>query len=84
LLESSLETTALTENGFQDVGTRPGSSEGRFINFLTIRHTEQSVIDDVNRIADHPLIPDSIPIPGFVYDVRSVNLVPVPSAERNI
>ncbi|CAN5632851.1 carbonic anhydrase [soil metagenome] len=82
LLEKSLETAALTPEGFQDVGNGPGSGEGSFINFLTIRNQEDSVREDVNRIANHPLVPKSIPIRGFVYDVKSGRLVPVPGAER--
>jgi carbonic anhydrase len=84
LLEKSLETARLTESGFEDVGTGPGSSEGRYINFLTIRDQAEAVRDDVNRIADHPLVPSTIPVRGFVYDVRSGRLEAVPGAERNV
>ncbi len=84
LLESSLETAQLTENGFVDVGTGPGSIEGRYVNFLTIRDPQLAVIEDVNRIANHPLVPSTIPIRGFIYDVRSGKLNPVEGAERNI
>jgi carbonic anhydrase len=82
LLENSLETAALTEEGFKDVGTGPGSTEAKFINFLTIKNQEDSVREDVKRIADHPLVPATIPIRGFVYDVKSGKLIPVPGAER--
>src|SRR5690349_18524824 len=70
LLASSLETAELTPNGFRDVGTGPGSSAGEYIEWLTIRDQSQAVIDDVERIRTHPLVPKSIPIYGFVYDVR--------------
>ena len=82
LLENSLETAALTEEGFKDVGAGPGSGEGRFINFLTIRNQEDSVREDVARIANHPLVPKTIPIRGFIYDVKSGKLIPVLGAER--
>ena len=57
LLANSLETAALTEKGFQDVGKGPGSRAGEFIEWLTIRDPEQSVRDDVQRIREHPLVP---------------------------
>ena len=83
LLESSLETAALTPEGFKDVGTGPGSTEGRFINFLTIGDPLVSVIEDVNRIADHPLVPSNIPVRGFMYDVHTGRIDAVKGAERN-
>jgi carbonic anhydrase len=39
------------------------------IDFLPFADLEQSVRDDVKFIHDSPLIPDSIPVRGFVYDV---------------
>ena len=82
LLASSLETAALTEKGFQDVGKGPGSRAGEFIEWLTIRDQEQSVRDDVERIREHPLVPKNIAIYGYVYDVKSGRLVEVPEANR--
>jgi carbonic anhydrase len=77
LLASSLETAELTPNGFRDVGRGPGSTAGEYIEWLTIRDQAQSVVDDVERIRTHPLVPKSIPIYGFVYDVRSGKLIEV-------
>ena len=82
LLASSLETAALTDKGFQDVGKGPGSHAGEFIEWLTIRDQEQSVRDDVQRIREHPLVPKNIAIYGYVYDVKSGRLVEVPDANR--
>jgi carbonic anhydrase len=81
LLTSSLETAELTPNGFRDVGHGPGSSAGEYIEWLTIRDQSQAVIDDVERIRTHPLIPKSIPIYGFVYDVHSGKLIEVEGAQ---
>ncbi|HXM61313.1 MAG TPA: carbonic anhydrase [Terriglobales bacterium] len=81
LLASSLETAELTPNGFRDVGHGPGSSAGEFIEWLTIRDQSQAVIDDVERIRTHPLVPKSIPIYGFVYDVHSGKLIEVEGAQ---
>jgi carbonic anhydrase len=82
LLANSLETAALTEKGFHDVGKGPGSRAGEFIEWLTIRDQEQSVLDDVQQIREHPLVPKNIAIYGYVYDVKSGRLVEVPEAER--
>jgi carbonic anhydrase len=37
-------------------------------------------VDDVERIRNHPLVPKSIPIYGFVLDVRSGRLIEVAEA----
>jgi carbonic anhydrase len=80
LLASSLETAELTSAGFRDVGKGPGSRAGEFIEWLTIPNQEQSVVDDVERIRNHPLVPSSIPIYGYVYDVKSGRLIEIPEA----
>lgn len=80
LLASSLETAELTPSGFRDVGHGPGSTAGEYIEWLTIRDQEQAVIDDVERIRTHPLVPRSIPVYGFLYDVRSGKLIEVAGA----
>ncbi|MGH9947441.1 MAG: carbonic anhydrase [Pyrinomonadaceae bacterium] len=80
LLESSLETAVLDENGFHDVGNGGGSTEGKYINFLTIADQRQSVLDDVNRIRNHSLVSKSIPIYGYLFDVKSGKLIEVEQA----
>jgi carbonic anhydrase len=42
----------------------------------------QAVVDDVNRLRNHPLIPKSIPIYGYVYDVTSGQLIEVEGARK--
>ena len=80
LLASSLETAELTPDGFRDVGRGPGSMEGEFIDWLTMKDNAASVVADVRRIRHHPLIPKSIPIYGYIYDVRTGRLEEVPGA----
>jgi carbonic anhydrase len=80
LLASSLETAELTPKGFRDVGHGPGSKAGDYIEWLTIRDQAQAVIDDVEHIRNHPLVPKSIPVYGFVYDVHSGKLIEVEGA----
>ena len=80
LLANSLETAALGPDGFYDVGTGPGSHAGSDIDWLTIEDQEGSVVDDVRRIRNHPLVPSSIPIHGYLYDVRTGRLIEVEEA----
>ena len=80
LLGSSLETAALGDAGFYDVGTGPGSTEGKYIDWLTIEDRQKSVVEDVERIRRHPLVPKNIPIYGYVYEVETGRLVEVPAA----
>jgi carbonic anhydrase len=80
LLASSLQTAELTPKGFRDVGPGPGSRAGEYVEWLTIRNQAQAVIDDVERIRNHPLIPPTIPIYGFVYDVHCGKLIEVEAA----
>jgi len=80
LLDQSLETAELGDDGFHDIGAGPGSPAGHDIDWLTIADREQSVVEDVRRIREHPLVPSSIPIYGYVYDVASGRLVEIPEA----
>ena len=80
LLANSLETAALTPEGFKDVGKGPGSTAAEFIEWLTIKDQDQSVVADVTRIRTSPLVPKSIPIYGYIYDVHSGKLIEVPVA----
>ena len=82
LLASSLETAQLTASGFRDIGKGPGSRAGEYIEWLTIADPKQAVIDDVARIRNHPLVPRTIPINGFIYDVHSGKLLEVEGAQE--
>ena len=82
LLASSLETAELTSKGFRDIGPGPGSHAGEYIEWLTIKDQAQAVLDDVERIRTHPWVPKSIPVYGFIYDVRSGKLIEVQGAKE--
>ncbi len=82
LLANSLETAALGPDGFHDVGAGPGSSEASYIDWLTIADNAQSVVDDVARIRNHPLVPGRIAIYGFIYEVETGRLVEVTEATK--
>jgi carbonic anhydrase len=80
LLEKSLDTAVVDENGWRDVGQGPGAHEGRYVRWLTIGDPNQAVLEDVQRIRNHPLIAPDVPIFGYIYDVRSGRLLEVPGA----
>ncbi len=80
LLASSLETSTVDESGWHDTGSGPGSTEGDYIDWLTISDNAKSVVADVQRIRSHPLVPNNIPIYGYIYDVGSGSLVELSEA----
>jgi len=82
LLESSLETSSVDESGWNDSGNGPGSTEGKYINWLTISGQEQSVVEDVARIRNSSMVPSEIPIYGYIYDCKTGELVEVPAATK--
>ena len=82
LLASSLETSTVDGSGWHDHGAGPGSTEGDFIEWLTISDNAQSVVADVRRIRDHPLVPGRIPIYGYIYDCKTGSLKQVPEATK--
>jgi carbonic anhydrase len=80
LLSRSLEQAVIDSEGWHDHGRGPGSDAGEFVDWLTIKDTNASVVTDVRRIRTHPLVPPTIPIYGYLYDVRSGALLEVPDA----
>ena len=82
LLSSSLKTANLDQSGWRDSEQGPGSTEGRYVTWLTISDGAQSVVEDVMRIRKHPLVPSDIPIYGYIYDVKTGKLLEVPEATQ--
>jgi carbonic anhydrase len=82
LLEQSLDTATIDEHGWHDHGHGPGSVHGHFVKWHTFHDLDQSVAEDVARIRSHPLVPNRIPIFGYIYDVRSGQLIEVPQATK--
>jgi len=80
LLASSLKTATFDGKVWRDTGPGPGSTEGQFVDWLTIKEQSKSVTADVKRIRNHPLVPGDIPIYGYVYHVTTGRLVEVPEA----
>ena len=82
LLASSLRTASIGDSGWQDSGQGPGSTEGSYVDWLTIADSTQSVVEDVTRIRNHPLVPGDIPIYGYIYDVKTGRLEELPEATQ--
>ena len=80
LLAESLETASIDEDGWQNTDKSGGAVDGKYINWLTFTDNAASVIEDVNRIRNHPLVPKYIPIYGYIYDCKTGKLVEVPEA----
>ena len=66
--------------GGRGMGGRAFASHG--FDWLTIKNQAESVMSDVRRIRSHPLIPGSVAIYGYIYDVKNGQLVEVPEATR--
>ncbi len=80
LLSKSLATATVDANGWRNVEEKGGSFAADFIAFLPFADLAGSVVEDVQRIKDHPLVPADIPVYGYIYDVKSGKLIEVPAA----
>src|SRR6478672_4599485 len=80
LLDDSLETAQFDGKTWSNPKHGEGASAGRFIKWHTITDQPSSVVDDVRRIRQHPLVSSKIPIYGYLYDVHSGNLIEVKEA----
>ena len=80
LLASSLKTANFDGKQWTDAGLGPGSAEADFIDWLTIADNPASVVADVRRIRNHPLVPRDIPVYGLIYDVATGKLTEVHDA----
>ena len=82
LLESSLKTSSVDASGWHDSGNGPGTTEGKFIQWLTISDQTKSVTEDVKRIRSSSMVPSKIPIYGYIYDCKTGKLTEVPEATK--
>jgi len=80
LLSSSLKTASVDASGWHDSGDGPGTTDGKFIEWLTISDQGKSVLSDVQRIRNNSMVPSDIPIYGYIYDCKSGKLVEVREA----
>ncbi len=74
LLEDDLSTALFDGKNWSNPHHHGGHAAGHFIKWHTIKDQEDSVLQDVRRIREHPLVPGNVPIYGYVYDVSSGRL----------
>jgi len=80
LLSGSLKTASIDANGWHDSNAGGGTTDGKYINWLTISDNAKSVVEDVQRIRNSPMVPSDIPIYGYIYDCKTGKLTEVPEA----
>lgn len=80
LLSSSLQTSSIDESGWKDSQAGGGTTDGKFVEWLTISDQAKSVLADVKRIRANSMVPGDIPIYGYIYDTKTGNLIHVPEA----
>ncbi len=74
LLDDDLSTASFDGNTWSNTHHHGGHAAGHFVKWHTIKNQEASVVQDVRRIREHPLVPEDVPIYGYVYDVSSGRL----------
>ncbi len=80
LLEDNLTTASFDGKQWSNPNHGGGCAAGHFIKWHTIRTQDESVIQDVRRIREHPLVPRNIPIYGYIYDVTTGRINEVTAA----
>ncbi len=80
LLSGSLKTASVDESGWHDSNAGGGTTDGEFIEWLTISDQSKSVLADVQRIRSNTMVPSDIPIYGYIYDCKTGSLVEIPEA----
>lgn len=80
LLAGSLKTSSVDASGWHDSNAGGGTTDGKFVEWLTINDQSKSVLADVERIRNNSMVPSDIPIYGYIYDCATGNLIEVPAA----
>jgi carbonic anhydrase len=83
LLEDNLATASFDGKTWSNRNHGGGHAAGHFIKWQTIKNQEASVVQDVRRIREHPLVPTDVPIYGYVYDVKTGRLDEVKAATES-
>ncbi|MGH3363362.1 MAG: beta-class carbonic anhydrase [Nocardioidaceae bacterium] len=72
---------AMASASEQELQERVGRSAGQdasWQSFGVVIDQEEALRDDLHKVEAHPLIPDSVKVGGFVYDVDTGLLQPLP------
>jgi carbonic anhydrase len=80
LLDDSLATASFDGKTWWNPQHGGGCAAGHFVKWHTIKNQEESVLKDVLRIRQHPLVPNDVPIYGYVFDVKTGKLNEVAAA----
>jgi carbonic anhydrase len=83
LLDDDLATASFDGTAWSNPHHGGGHAAGHFIKWHTIKNQEASVVQDVRRIREHPLVPADVPIYGYVYDVKTGRLNEVKAATKS-
>ena len=67
LLEETLQTAEFKDGSWRNTGNELGSTEGHHVKWLTIQNLKESVREDVEQIANHPLVSQTVSIYGLIY-----------------
>ena len=71
LLADDLGTAEFNGKEWSNPKHTGGSVVGKFFHWHTFQDNAKSVLEDVQRIRTHPLVPKHVPIYGFIYDVKT-------------
>ncbi len=82
LLDDDLGTARFDGHSWSNPAHHGGCGAGHFIKWHTITNQAASVVQDVRRIREHPLVAPEIPIHGFIYDVKTGRLDRVDAASE--
>ena len=82
LLDDDLGTASYDGKTWSNPHHHGGHAAGHFVKWHTIANQEASVAQDVRRIREDPLVPKTIPVYGYIYDVRTGRLNEVKPARE--
>jgi carbonic anhydrase len=71
---------AMSSSTLEEVRERVGASAGQdasWQHFSMVTDQRAALCDDLRRVRSHPLIPDTVSVGGFLYDVETGLLEPV-------
>ncbi|HET7532019.1 MAG TPA: carbonic anhydrase [Nocardioidaceae bacterium] len=67
-----------SEHELQERVGRSAGQDASWQSFGVVTDQEEALRDDLHKVEAHPLIPDSVKVGGFVYDVDTGLLQPLP------
>jgi carbonic anhydrase len=77
-----LDDSDAAHHGTKWWNIRKSASTPADIQWLTFTDLARSIVEDVERIRNHPLVPATVTIHGFIYHIHHGTLEPVPEANR--